>query len=153
MSMIIRKALPEDAAAIAEIDRVSSAHPWTEQQFAEEIVFAQAYTCVCDLDGRTVGFATMQNAAEFAHINELAVLPECRRMGIGRAMMEDIVRECAARGCESVSLEVRQSNLPARALYGAFGFRQEGIRRNFYREPAEDALVLVSKLKEETDIC
>ena len=138
MSIVIRKALPEDAAAVYEIESGISRHPWSEDQIREEIEFVQAYTCVCEADGRIVGFAIMQNAAEFAHIN-------------GRMLMEDIIRESLNRGCEFISLEVRESNDPAQALYRSFGFRQEGLRKGFYRDPQEDGLVLVKKLKEETD--
>ncbi len=152
MTYIIRKALPEDATAIAEIDRICSVRPWNEQQFREEIEFPQAYTCVCESeDGAVTGFATMQTAAEFAHINEFAVHPDHRRRGLGRRLMEDLIRECSERGCGSVSLEVRGSNIPARTLYGQFGFRQEGIRKNFYIKPDEDALVLVADIKSEAD--
>ena len=151
MTYILRRAVPDDAAAIAEIDRICSARPWNEQQFREEIEFPQAYTCVCETESDVVGFATMQTAAEFAHINEFAVHPDHRRRGLGRSMMQDIVRECGERGCDSISLEVRRSNAPARALYESFGFRQEGVRKDFYIKPVEDALVLVTKLKEDTD--
>ena len=151
MSTRIRKALPEDAAAIYEIENEISRHPWTEDQIREEIEFSQAYTCVAETGGRIAGFATMQNAAEFAHINELGVLSSQRRRGLGRRIMEDLIREAEERGCDTVSLEVRRSNDPALSLYRSFGFRQEGVRRDFYRDPQEDALVLVKKLKEETD--
>ena len=151
MSIMIRRALPEDAAAIYGIENEISRHPWTEDQIREEIEFCQAYTCVAETGGRIVGFATMQNAAEFAHINELGVLASQRRRGLGRRIMEDLIREAEERGCDTVSLEVRRSNAPALALYRSFGFRQEGVRRDFYRDPQEDALVLVKKLKEETD--
>ena len=66
-------------------------------------------------------------------------------------LMEDIIRESLDRGCEFISLEVRESNDPAQALYRSYGFRQEGLRKGFYRDPQEDGLVLVKKLKEETD--
>jgi ribosomal-protein-alanine N-acetyltransferase len=151
VSIIIRKALPEDAAAVYEIESEISRHPWNEDQIREEIEFVQAYTCVCEEDSRIVGFAIIQNAAEFAHINEFGVLASHRRRGIGRMLMEDIIRESLERGCEFISLEVRESNDPAQALYRSFGFRQEGLRKGFYRDPQEDGLVLVKKLKEETD--
>ena len=151
MSIIIRKALPEDAAAVFEIESEISRHPWNEDQIREEIEFVQAYTCVCEEDSRIVGFAIIQNAAEFAHINEFGVLASHRRRGIGRMLMEDIITDSLERGCEFISLEVRESNDPAQALYRSFGFRQEGLRKGFYRDPQEDGLVLVKKLKEETD--
>ena len=151
MTLEIRKALPEDATAVYVVEAAIASHPWSEEQIREEIEFPQGYTCVCETDGVVVGFAIMQTAAEFAHINELGVLPGYRRMGIGRMMMEDLIRECTERGCDHISLEVRSLNEPAKALYGSYGFRQEGVRKGFYRDPADDALVMVKILKEETD--
>ena len=151
MTYTIRKALPEDAAAIYDVELAITVRPWNEGQIREEIEFPQAYTCVCEADGKIVGFATMQTAAEFAHINELGVFSEYRRRGIGRMIMEDLMRECALRGCDHVSLETRRSNTPAKNLYGSFGFREAGVRRDFYIDPKEDALVLLKDFKEDTD--
>ena len=151
MSITVRKALPEDAAAVYEIEALISRHPWTEEQIREEILFPQGYTCVSEENGRITGFAIMQTAAEFAHLNELGVLPGYRRRGSARKIFDDLFRECSDRGCDTMSLEVRCSNLPARTLYGLLGFRQEGMRKGFYRDPDENALVLVKKLKEDTD--
>lgn len=151
MTYRIRKALPEDSAAVYYVEASVTSHPWSEDQLREEIEFPQAYTCVCEADGKIVGFATMQTAAEFAHINELGVLSDHRRKGIGRMIMEDLMKECELRGCEHVSLEVRRSNTPAKSLYGVFGFSEAGVRRDFYRDPQEDALVLVKNIKEETN--
>ena len=149
MTAVVRKAYPEDAPRVYEVEKACSSRPWSEEQLLEEIEFPHAYTCVCETDGAIAGFATMQVAAEFAHINEFGVLPQYRRRGFGRMIMEDLLRECVARRCESISLEVRESAVPARNLYGSLGFRQEGIRKRFYHEPEEDALVLVKKLTEE----
>ena len=151
MTANVRRALPEDARDVSLIELACSRHPWTEQQLREEIEFPQAYTCVLEADGRAAGFATMQIAAEFAHINELGVLPEFRRNGFGRLIMTDLIREARSRGCEQMFLEVRQSNVPARNLYGSFGFGHAGTRKRFYREPEEDALVLILDLKEDKD--
>ena len=136
---------------LLELDNEIMIIDQSEEQIREEIEFPQAYTCVCEADGLIVGFATMQTAAEFAGINELGVLSEYRRRGIGRMIMEDLLRECASRGCDHVSLEVRRSNAPAKNLYRSFGFSEAGVRKDFYRDPQEDALVLVRNIKEETD--
>jgi ribosomal-protein-alanine N-acetyltransferase len=149
MTAELRKARPEDAPQVYEVESACSSRPWSEQQLLEEIEFPHAYTCVCETDGKVVGFATMQIAAEFAHINEFGVLPEYRRNGFGRMIMEDLLEKCRESGCTHLSLEVRGSAIPARNLYGSLGFRQEGVRKRFYHEPEEDALVLVKELTEE----
>lgn len=149
MTAVIRKARPEDAPQVYEVEKACSSRLWTEEQLLEEIEFEHAYTSVCEVDGKVAGFATMQTAAEFAHINEFGVLPAYRRSGYGRMIMHDLIRECSQRGCTHLSLEVRESALPARNLYGSLGFRQEGIRKRFYHDPEEDALVLVKEITEE----
>jgi len=149
MNAVVRKALDEDAPAVYAVERECSSHPWTEEQILEEIRFAQAYTCVCEAEGEVTGFATMQTAAEFAHINELGVLPAFRRRGYARMIMQDLFREGLDRGCEMISLEVRKSNTAARNLYGSLGFSDAGTRKRFYRDPEEDAVVMIKELKEE----
>ena len=80
--------------------------------------------------------------ADELHINNLAVLPEVRRGGIGSALLEHVLRHGADSGAQRATLEVRQSNDAARILYERFGFTVAGVRRGYYSKPVEDALVL-----------
>jgi ribosomal-protein-alanine N-acetyltransferase len=72
----------------------------------------------------------------------IAVHPEYRRVGIARSLIEYLIDELNRRGCHSLSLEVRASNAPAIGLYEKLGFQQVGLRKNYYRNPKEDALIL-----------
>lgn len=76
------------------------------------------------------------------HINNLAVLPELRGRGIGTQLLEALIAEAAHLGAVLLTLEVRQSNTPALRLYAKSGFTQEGVRKNYYTSPVEDALIL-----------
>jgi [ribosomal protein S18]-alanine N-acetyltransferase len=88
------------------------------------------------------GYVVALDAADEGEILNLAVAPGGRRRGLGRALVQDILQELAERGVRQVYLEVRESNAPARALYAAHGFREVGRRKQYYRRPVEDAIVL-----------
>jgi len=76
------------------------------------------------------------------HLGNLAVIPEARRGGIARALLEDLLAHAGPPGARRIALEVRVSNFAAQALYRAHGFRLAGLRRGYYRDTSEDALVM-----------
>ena len=88
------------------------------------------------------GYVVALDAADEGEILNLAVAPAGRRHGLGRALVQDILDTLAERGVRHVFLEVRESNAPARALYAAHGFKEVGRRKQYYRRPVEDAIVL-----------
>jgi [ribosomal protein S18]-alanine N-acetyltransferase len=92
-------------------------------------------------------FCAFWLVAEQAHINNLAVLPELRGQGLGTRLLEAIITEAAHLGADMLTLEVRQSNEPARRLYERSGFFQAGVRKNYYTNPVEDALILNRETK------
>jgi ribosomal-protein-alanine acetyltransferase len=89
-----------------------------------------------------VGYVVAIEAADEGEILNLAVAPAGRRTGLGRALVQHILEALTARGVRQVYLEVRESNAPARALYAAHGFKEVGRRKEYYRRPVEDAIVL-----------
>src|SRR5262245_17945916 len=95
-----------------------------------------------DPGGRLAGFCSFWRVLDELHINNLAVKPESRRSGVATALLRHVLREGAALGARRATLEVRQSNDPARLLYERFGFSIAGIRRAYSTKPVEDALVL-----------
>jgi [ribosomal protein S18]-alanine N-acetyltransferase len=95
-----------------------------------------------DVAGRVVGFCSYWRVLDELHINNLAVLPQERRAGIGSALLKFVLNEGAALGARRATLEVRRSNELARLLYERFGFTVAGVRRAYYTKPVEDALVL-----------
>ena len=92
--------------------------------------------------GKIAGYVIAFDAADEGEILNLAVAPSGRRRGMGRALVEAMLRLLTERGVHQVYLEVRESNAPARALYAAQGFREVGRRKQYYRRPVEDAIVL-----------
>src|SRR5947209_1669580 len=96
--------------------------------------------------GRIAGFIASRLVADELHVNNVAVRNEFRRLGIGRALLETVIKEGARRGSRHAFLEVRASNRAAQALYGRCGFSGAGLRKNYYSDPREDALVMSSEV-------
>ena len=97
---------------------------------------------VAEAQGSVFGFIAMRIVAEEAEILNLAVAPECRQRGVGRALLVAGLKSAREAGARKIFLEVRGSNIGARALYASSGFTKDGCRSKYYSDPVEDALVL-----------
>jgi ribosomal-protein-alanine N-acetyltransferase len=129
---------------ILAIERVSFTNPWTRQMYLSELENPDISACYVARaqDGRAVGFCSFWLVMDELHINNLAVLPEYRRAGVATALLTRVLDDGAARGAGRATLEVRRSNEAAQALYGRLGFSIVSVRRHYYTNPVEDALVL-----------
>jgi ribosomal-protein-alanine N-acetyltransferase len=130
--------------AVLAVEHASFTNPWTREMYEAELKnpgFSFFFLARSDQHG-VVGFCSFWRVVDELHINNLAVLPERRREGIGSALLEHVVREGSKLGAKRATLEVRRSNVIARHLYERFGFAVAGVRRNYYNHPVEDALVL-----------
>ena len=140
----------EPLSALAEIDailaveRASFTNPWTREMYLAELDHqGVAFFYVArDAGRRVVGFCSFWRVLDELHINNLAVLPEYRRQGVASALLARVLEAGASMGSRRATLEVRHSNDAARRLYGGFGFVVAGVRRGYYTNPIEDALVL-----------
>jgi ribosomal-protein-alanine N-acetyltransferase len=124
------------------IERVSFSDPWSEAGFVEALETPAGFGLVAERDGELLGYVVGRVVAGEGEILNLAVAPGVRRTGVGRALLEAALDLLVRRGGREVFLEVRVSNLAARRLYEAAGFRVVGVRPRYYRRPVEDALVL-----------
>jgi [ribosomal protein S18]-alanine N-acetyltransferase len=145
--LVLRAATAADLDAVVMIERVSfSDPPWSRRSFASllddpRVRFTVA--CAPSAGGDTVlGYVVIWLVADEAELANLAVAPERRREGIGRYLLDAAMAEALAGGAKSLYLEVRESNVAARALYGGRGFLAVGRRTAYYRNPTEDALLL-----------
>jgi ribosomal-protein-alanine N-acetyltransferase len=121
--------------------------PRTWQQVLESApAGAQRIVLIAESVDESVGFGVLGLSAEEAEIESLAVSTSWRRRGIARQLCKDLLAWAHARGARRVSLEVRVSNTAARALYESLGFYEVAVRRGYYRDPEEDALVMTTKL-------
>jgi ribosomal-protein-alanine N-acetyltransferase len=135
---------PEDIDEVLRIEQASFANPWTRDMYLAELEHRGTSYCYIarEDDGAAVGFCSFWRILDELHINNLAVLPEKRRSGIATALLTFVMHEGARLGAQRATLEVRRSNDVARRLYEQFGFAVAGVRRAYYTQPVEDALVL-----------
>jgi ribosomal-protein-alanine N-acetyltransferase len=133
-----------DLDEVIEIEKRCFTNPWTREMFMGEMErddVVRAY--VARTAGWVVaGYCSAWLIADELHINNLAVRPECRRGGVGRALVEHALDAAAREGARRATLEVRRSNAPALRLYERLGFKAAGVRRGYYTNPLEDALIL-----------
>jgi len=146
----IRRAVLDDVAGILRIERASFSDPWTEESFTTALSLDRMRVLVAETpasengDGASelAGYVVALVIGPEAEIADLAVAPDWRQRGIGRALLARSVAELVAVGVRTLYLEVRESNAAARTLYETHGFRSVGRRRGYYRQPVEDALLL-----------
>jgi ribosomal-protein-alanine N-acetyltransferase len=126
------------------IEQAAFTNPWTREMYLAELKNHGVSFCFLSRGdtGQAVGFCSLWRVVDELHINNLAVLPEFRRSGIGSELLKHVLRHGADSGARRATLEVRESNDAARLLYERFGFTIAGVRRSYYTKPVEDALVL-----------
>jgi len=145
--MIIRKMIPSDVAAIAELEKVCFSDPWSADSIAYELVNPLSYWLVAELDGVVAGYVGSQSVLDAADMMNIAVAPNYRKRGIGQALVNALTDYLSKNNVIALLLEVRVSNRPAISMYEKLGFQQVGKRPNYYRNPREDALILRKELR------
>ena len=129
-------------AQIAGLEKLCFSDPWSEKSVASELDNGLSLWLVA-LEGETVaGYVGSQTVLDETDMMNIAVHPDFRRRGIAQALVESLVKQLRQRGSRCLTLEVRASNSPAIALYEKLGFQKIGRRKNYYRDPREDALIL-----------
>lgn len=143
MTLSVQPARLVDVPSIVEIERAVFSDPWSAQSFREALGHPAVYfSCACRDDGEVLGYVVAWFVADQGEIANIAVAPDQRGQGVGRALLDAALGEAATRGIAAVFLEVRDSNQRARELYASRGFEEVGRRRRYYRRPVEDAIVL-----------
>lgn len=139
-----RAAADEPLAAVAALQAESFYRPWGIEAIRRDLrenPVARLFLLETT-SGRLIGFCACWIIAGELHINSLAVAPAARRQGYARHLLREVFRLTAEDGVQAATLEVRRSNIPAVALYESLGFAVEGVRRDYYEQPREDALIL-----------
>ena len=132
----------DDIPALVELEKQCFSKPWTYEGFAAELENSAAHFLTAKLGGNIVGYIGFQAVLDEGYVDNVAVSPECRRQGIAKALLTEAIEESKRMGLAFLSLEVRQSNAPAIALYKSFGFETVGVRKRFYTAPTEDADIM-----------
>jgi ribosomal-protein-alanine N-acetyltransferase len=128
---------------VMAIERQVYPRPWSPSLFVSEMTAGRTRCYLVALEGRNVvGYAGLISYGDEAHVTTIAVDPGYQRLKIGTRLLYDIITEAREMGAHAVSLEVRVTNWGAQRMYGRFGFRPVGVRKNYYQETNEDALVM-----------
>ena len=127
---------------IAQLEKQCFSDPWSEKSIASELDNPLSLWLVAVEAGEVVGYVGSQTVLGETDMMNLAVAPEARRQGTGRALVLALVEALTEKGSRSLMLEVRVSNIPAQKLYESLGFSQVGRRPKYYVNPREDALIL-----------
>jgi ribosomal-protein-alanine N-acetyltransferase len=151
-SFRLRRMMIQDLPEVLSIERSSFPNPWPETTFRGELQNVGISFPLVALDPESeavVGYLIYWKIVDDVQVNNVAVHPDYRRRGVAESMFREILAELRREGVKIVTLEVRMSNLAARRLYEKLGFRRFGIRRGYYVNPDEDALVLGLELSGE----
>lgn len=144
MNIKIIQATNENIKDIFLIEQACFSTPWTEQSIADSVSNDSNYFNIAYAGGKPAGYMSMQLVQGEGDIMRVAVLPEYRRLGIGRALLS----ECfSVNHPDVVFLDVRENNIPAIRLYESFGFVNIGIRKNYYSNPIENAVIMHKEVK------
>ncbi|MBE7044290.1 MAG: ribosomal-protein-alanine N-acetyltransferase [Ruminococcaceae bacterium] len=138
----------EDAKALSELDRLCFGTPWSEKSFSDEAKNEIAVYYLAKDAGKTVGYCGYWQVADEGDITNIAVHPDYRRQGIAKKLLETVIKCAKKQALVLMTLEVRKSNQAAISLYEKYGFRQIGMRKNYYTNPREDALIMTMDMGE-----
>lgn len=145
----VRNATDNDLIFCSELEIACFSEPWSKNAFFQSIAAEDTYFRVAENNGIPVGYYVAGNICDEVNLYTIAVTPDCRKQGIGKALLYDLINTAKNDNAVFVSLEVRESNENAKKLYESLQFECVGKRTSFYRKPTEDALLYMLKFKEE----
>lgn len=150
MEACLRAALPADIPALLEIEAACFSHPWTEAQLLRWMQPDHLFL-VCVREQTVLGYCNAQLVLDTADIGNVAVSPAARRRGLAARLLRELEHRAAAQGVTQLQLELRAGNTPALALYEKSGYLSVGRRKNYYRDPKEDAILMTKFLKKKEE--
>lgn len=140
--MIIREMTSEDIKSVAEIEKLSFTHPWSEENLRDSFNSVCNHFYISQKENKVVGYIGFTVAADEGYILNVAVHPDFQGQGIGKALVEKTVNYAVENSLAFVTLEVRESNSKAIRLYGRLDFENVGKRKGYYSNPKEDAILM-----------
>lgn len=140
--MIVRPLQSSDLREVQQIEQRAMPAPWNEAQLRAETEAGNGVALVAECDQQICGYAFFRTCLPECELLHLVVAPECRRRGVGGALLHHAFADFSDRGYGTCFLEVRNSNTAARHLYEKWGFHQVGTRKHYYSQPVEDALLM-----------
>jgi ribosomal-protein-alanine N-acetyltransferase len=146
-TIVFRFMKEEDIDQVLEIEHASFTTPWSREAFYNELNMNKfAIYIVLEVDKKVVGYCGVWIVIDEAHVTNIAILPEYRGRKFGDALMQQLFEVARSMGAKSMTLEVRVTNYIAQSLYQKFGFQKGGLRKRYYTDNQEDALVMWVKL-------
>ncbi len=143
MTVAIRSMCQADIDAVVTVERDCFSTPWSREAFEGELADNQlAHYLVVEMGGQVIGYAGMWIILDEAHVTNVAILSPYRRLGFGENLLAALIIHAKALGATCMTLEVRVSNMDAQRLYTRMGFAARGIRRQYYTDTKEDALIM-----------
>ena len=127
---------------VAAIENDCFSHPWSRRSLESELKNETSHFLVAVEDGKVIGYIGMSAVIDEGYLFNAAVDSHYRKKGVGSALVRELVTWCQKHDFAFLTLEVRESNAPAIALYSRFGFVRVGERKNYYSKPAENALLM-----------
>ncbi len=131
-----------DIDGVLEVSNLSFSSPWSKSSYEQELSNSLAKYFVAKIDDKVIGFIGTWIIVDESHITNVAVHPDYRKLGIGSMLIEAMIDYCEEKKCVAYTLEVRSSNEPAISLYKKHGFKIDGIRKEYYQDNKEDALLM-----------
>ena len=141
--MEIRRSIPDDATAIAEMEEKIFGDPFSKKDIFSYICLDTGMCFSALDDGEVIAYIIGRKIPPEGEIYRIAVREDKRQRGIGYRLLSYALKTELGSGVETVFLEVRSKNAAARALYTAYGFKEIGIRKNYYQNPPDDAIIMV----------
>ena len=142
MNIVIDFMKEEDIDAILDISSLSFSVCWSKDSYIQELTNPIARYLVAKIDNKVIGFVGTWIVLDESHITNIAVHPNYRKQGIASKLLEKFLTYCQSQGCVAYTLEVRSGNKAAKALYEKYNFKQDGVRKGYYEDNKEDAIIM-----------
>lgn len=142
----IERMTPDDLDGVIDVEKTAFPIPWPKSSFEEELKNMLAYYYVAKIHGRVIAYIGMWFVMDECHITNVAVHEDYRRKKIASKLIEKMLDECKEHGTTYIELEVRENNVAAQKLYSNFGFVEECVRKDYYKNPngtRENAIIMV----------
>lgn len=140
--LVIRNTIEADLEAIASLECQTFSDAWTVKSIQDTFQQSQAFMVTAELDGKVAGYCIVYFVLDEGEIARIAVDNSYRRQGVGRRVLEQVEKMCQEKGIIRLMLDVREGNDSARQFYQSLGFEEDGIRKNFYSLPEENAILM-----------
>lgn len=143
--LVVREMTPADLEQVWEIEKELFSVPWTKEGFLTYLLKPEALFLVAEEKEEILGYCGILMVLDEGDITNVAVKPSRQREGVGRLLLQSLILLTGERGIHQIHLEVRQSNAKALRLYEREGFIRDGLRKNYYTDPTENAILMTRK--------